>query len=169
MTDTNPSTGTSTPLSELRAAAAAATSPPPAAPAPAAPPAPPALSADVQQAAPELVQAVSESIPVAHPIPPPAPPPIIPDSPAPMVSDASSPTDKPKEASAGMLSFLSSASFKLGVAMMLLFVVVGALPVDAIVNKFAFLKKIPCGSTLIKALTTGVSAAAIANNVCKFS
>ncbi|AUF82284.1 hypothetical protein TetV_192 [Tetraselmis virus 1] len=168
---TDQAVGTSTPLAQLRAAAAAAA-------------ASDSAIQEIQQVAPEVAPVVpvpSPPPPAVVAAPPPAPPPVeqtpVASPPAETPPDVSSKlTETFKElkqiaADSGnkSTSLLNSSSLKLGVAVMILFVVVGMLPVDAIVNKFSFMKRVPAASTLIKALTTGIATAAVSSNLCKIS
>ena len=177
---------TSTPLAQLRAQAAAAkqaesggappveTAPPVVAP----PPVPPPTQAQAQAPAPPAPAPAPAPIPSPAPAPTPAPSPAVPASPEDAIAElaaASPPLNhvaKPaakKPSSGGILSLLNPAALKMGVAVMLIFIVVSGLPVEAITSRFAFLKKIPCSSTTIKAITAGAAAAAVSTSVAKIS
>lgn len=69
----------------------------------------------------------------------------------------------------GIMSLLNPAALKMGFAVMLIFIVVTGLPVDAITAKLTFLKKLPFSSTTIRAVTAGVAAAAVSTSVSKIS
>ena len=168
---------TSTPLAQLRAQAAAAKQAEPADPqqqpppvdAGAPPPAPPA-GAPAPPAAPPALAPPALAPPAAAP-PAPAPAPAAPPAEADMIADLAAaeplkPLPKPSGQTKPLLSgLLDMSTIKLGVAVMFIFVFVTGLPVDAITNKFSFLKKLPFSSTMIKAVTAGAAAATVSTSL----
>lgn len=167
---------TSTPLSQLRAQAAAmqaeqqpsqdpvavppATPPPEIIPAPAPAPPPPAPPPPPPQVLPPVVP----SNPPVAPRPPVGEADVLADLAA---AEPLKPVQKPPVSrKSPMNGLLDMNTMKLGVAVMFIFIVVTGLPVEAITNKFSFLKKLPFSSTMIKAITAGAAAATVSTSLC---
>ena len=64
-------------------------------------------------------------------------------------------------------SLLGQPALKIGLAVVVIFLAVSCLPIDALAAKFSVLKRIPFSSTVIKALTAGAAAAAVSTSVCE--
>jgi hypothetical protein len=142
-----PEPGTSTPLSQLRAK----------------------LEAPASQ--PDIADIIDQHIAshAAQAAPAPAPPPAVALCPAAAPAALLAPTAatallaQPAAGwSATAAAFLRSAAFRLGVAVAVLFVLAGLLPVDGLVEKYGALKRLPAAATLLRALATGAAASAVA-------
>lgn len=73
--------------------------------------------------------------------------------------------NKAGAAASTLARLLSPATLKMGVAVMLIFILVSGLPVDALTAKISYLKRIPFSTTAIKALAAGLAAATVSSNV----